>query len=225
MSTTTTPNSRVARKSLASQIDRLDSLLDGLAENLNEAVATAVREAVQQAVQQAVATVVREVLTNATLLRTLQGPAEPVSPSPRTGGRQRTWCSLGDALRPVSAVVRTQIGRAQARLTDLLRQASALLRAQRDQWVSRCWDLWQVLPGLLLLVWRQRQALLLAVGIGSLVGLGCYLAGPLLASLTSGLTCVVLTLAAQALLPWRQLWLGGTHRAADRAEFRSEALA
>ena len=42
------------RKTLASQIDRLDSILDGLAENLNEAVADSVKGAVTVAVQEAV---------------------------------------------------------------------------------------------------------------------------------------------------------------------------
>jgi hypothetical protein len=225
MSTTTIPNSRVPRKSLASQIDRLDSLLDGLAENLNEAVATAVREAVQQAVQQAVETVVREVLTNATLVRTLQGPAEPVSPTPRTGGRRPTSCSLGASLRQVSAIVRTEIGRVQARLTDLLQQTSALLRAQQEQWVARCWGLGQALPGLLLLLWQRRQPLLLAVGIGVVVGLGCYLGGPLLASATGGLSSLVLTLVAWAWLPRRCLQSGVAPRAADGAALRPGALA
>ena len=44
MATTTTNGD--ARKTLASQLDRLDSILDGLSEGLNEAVATAVEGAV-----------------------------------------------------------------------------------------------------------------------------------------------------------------------------------
>src|SRR5262249_44271143 len=85
--TTTTMNSH-ARKSLASQIDRLDSLLDGLSENLNQAVADAVqgavelavRQAVGQAVQEAVQAVLTEVLTNADLLAAVRGilPAAPL---------------------------------------------------------------------------------------------------------------------------------------------------
>ena len=54
MSTTLT-NGR-QRKSLAEQIDRLDSVLDGLADGLNEAVATAVKETVHA--------VLSEVLSN-----------------------------------------------------------------------------------------------------------------------------------------------------------------
>ena len=43
-----------ARKTLASQLDRLDSILDGLSEGLTDAVSSAVREAVGLAVQEAV---------------------------------------------------------------------------------------------------------------------------------------------------------------------------
>jgi hypothetical protein len=59
--TTTTTNGQV-RKTLASQLDRLDSILDGLSDGLNEAVATAVEGAVERAVRQAVGEAVRETL-------------------------------------------------------------------------------------------------------------------------------------------------------------------
>jgi hypothetical protein len=59
--TTTTTNGQV-RKTLASQLDRLDSILDGLSEALNGAVATAVEGAVERAVRQAVGEAVRETL-------------------------------------------------------------------------------------------------------------------------------------------------------------------
>src|SRR5215475_13022717 len=58
---TTTTNGSV-RKTLASQLDRLDSILDGLSEALNGAVATAVEGAVERAVKQAVGEAVRETL-------------------------------------------------------------------------------------------------------------------------------------------------------------------
>ena len=58
MTTATTTNG--VRKTLASQIDRLDSILDGLSEGLNEAVATAVQGAVELAVRQAVGQAVKE---------------------------------------------------------------------------------------------------------------------------------------------------------------------
>src|SRR3954464_7899019 len=48
--TPTHPNGQV-RKTLASQLDRLDAILDTLGEGLNEAVATAVEQAVETAVR------------------------------------------------------------------------------------------------------------------------------------------------------------------------------
>ena len=47
---TTTSNVPAERKSLAGQLDRLDTILDGLADGLNAAVATAVKQAVTSAV-------------------------------------------------------------------------------------------------------------------------------------------------------------------------------
>jgi hypothetical protein len=56
---TTTTNGQ-ERKTLASQLDRLDSILDGLSDALNGAVASAVEGAVERAVRQAVGEAVRE---------------------------------------------------------------------------------------------------------------------------------------------------------------------
>ena len=79
MSTTLT-NGR-QRKSLAEQIDRLDSVLDGLADGFNEAVATAVKETVHA--------VLSEVLSNPELLARLhpvqQEPAARAAGGPGPG--------------------------------------------------------------------------------------------------------------------------------------------
>jgi hypothetical protein len=89
---TTTTNGQV-RRTLASQLDRLDSILDGLSEALNGAVATAVEGAVERAVKQAVGEAVRETLqaviaevaSNPDLVaaaRTLLAPGTSVDVSP-----------------------------------------------------------------------------------------------------------------------------------------------
>src|SRR6516162_8700507 len=87
------------RKTLASQIDRLDSILDGLSEGLDQAVAQAVREAVGLAIQEAVQAVLAEMLTNPALREQLQKAASPVPPPPagRTpeGGRGRLAALCG----------------------------------------------------------------------------------------------------------------------------------
>jgi hypothetical protein len=101
------------RKTLASQLDRLDSILDGLSEGLTDAVASAVREAVGQAVQEAVQAVLAEVLTNPLLREQLQRPAEaesapPDGPADKNGGSKgrlaALCCRVGDKLRSACRV-------------------------------------------------------------------------------------------------------------------------
>jgi hypothetical protein len=64
-SAVTNPNGS-ARKTLASQLDRLDDILTGLSEALNESVSTAV--------EKAVAGVLTEILTNPSFAERLRGP-------------------------------------------------------------------------------------------------------------------------------------------------------
>ena len=105
--TNTTQMNGPARKTLASQLDRLDGVIDGLSEGLNDAVAQAVREAVGLAVQEAVQAVLTEVLTNPALREQLQKAAPPEAPPPGErapaggGGRLAALFSrVGDKLRP-----------------------------------------------------------------------------------------------------------------------------
>src|SRR5947199_8931440 len=88
---TTMTNGQI-RKTLASQLDRLDSILDGLSEGLNEAVATAVQGAVELAVRQAVGqavketlqAVIAEALTNADLIAAFRNVAPAALPPETT---------------------------------------------------------------------------------------------------------------------------------------------
>ena len=52
---------------------------------------------------------------------------------------------------------------------------------------------------------RQARPTLLALGVGATVGTGCYLAGPAIASVVSGLASLTLTWVALALHPIWQL--------------------
>src|SRR3954464_2224610 len=84
------------RKSLASQLDRLDGIRDGRAEGLQQAVAAAVQEAVTAAVREALQAVVAEVLTNPDLLALLRAatpggtapPAHEAAAEPTKARRQ-----------------------------------------------------------------------------------------------------------------------------------------
>jgi hypothetical protein len=71
--TTRTPNNGQPRKTLASQLDRLDGILNGL----DAALSGAVQDAVEQAVKQAVQAVLTEVLTNRELQEHLQQASQP----------------------------------------------------------------------------------------------------------------------------------------------------
>jgi hypothetical protein len=93
-----TTNTNGQRKSLASQIDRLDAMLDGLSDGLNDAVAQAVQGAVALAVKEAVQAVLTEVLTNPAVLAKLQAstpaaqPEQPAdAPTPKGPGRFAAW--------------------------------------------------------------------------------------------------------------------------------------
>jgi hypothetical protein len=99
-----------SRKTLASQLDRLDGILDGL----DAALAGAVQEAVEQAVKQAVQAVLTEVLTNRELQEQLQQAAQPASPPQpppsKKGSPNRLWQATTEAARQTVRKVR-QLGR------------------------------------------------------------------------------------------------------------------
>jgi len=98
------------RKTLASQLDRLDGILDGL----DRALTGAVQDAVEQAVKQAVQAVLTEVLTNRELQEQLQQVSEHPPAPDETHGKQsmvnRLWQATTEGVgRTVQKV--KQLGR------------------------------------------------------------------------------------------------------------------
>src|SRR6516165_7488657 len=69
------------RRTLASQLDRLDTILDALSDGLHQAVTSAVQDAVERAVrealQQTIQGLVSEVLTNPDALALLRATLAP----------------------------------------------------------------------------------------------------------------------------------------------------
>jgi hypothetical protein len=193
--TTTHPNGRVARKTLASEIDRLDSLLEGLAENLNEAVATAVKDTVSQAVREAVNAVIQEVLTNAELLRRLRSKPEPPpepAPAPSQPNRsvqtlRHAWNWTRAAVAQKASAAGRMLGQARSWIGSQLQQSYAALCQRCQQAVSRGTQAWEGATHLLPVLWQCRGPLLLALAVGLVLGVGCYLAGPFVAATVSGL--------------------------------------
>ena len=127
-----------SRKTLASQIDRLDSILDGLSEGLTDAVASAVREVVGLAVREAVQAVLTELLTNPALREQLQKAAPPESappdgPANRSGGGKGRLAALcgrvGDMLRSACRVGARWVRHAARAATLAWRLADDRVRA------------------------------------------------------------------------------------------------
>jgi len=183
------------RKTLASQLDRLDALLDGLAEGLNEAVADAVKAAVGAAAQEALNGVLAEALARqqaapvaAPVAVPMPVPVPAAPPGPTL--RQRLTELLG-GVRAALARVRAACGAGCSRLRG---RAGGLLRAVALR-----------LSGLAPACragYQFRYRLAAAAGVGAAVGVAAWFAGPWLASVAAGLGGSTVALAVQA---W--LWL------------------
>src|SRR5215472_2043253 len=113
MTATTTPRTTSngqPRKTLASQLDRLDGILDGL----DRALAGAVQDAVEQAVKQAVQAVLTEVLTNRELQEQLQQAAQHAPSRDETHGKpsmlNRLWQATTEGVRRTVQTVK-KLGR------------------------------------------------------------------------------------------------------------------
>jgi hypothetical protein len=181
MTATMLPNGKV-RKSLAEQIDRLDTILDGLADGLSGAVADAVRETVGRAVQEAIQAVITELLCNPAILSKLQGAPVTVPPPPpdrtaRVIGRVRAWVSSGW----------TKVRQACTATVQLLFQAASKVQQQAH------------------LAWAFRTPLLVATGAGLATGIVAFLAGPWIAATTASLAGFTTTTAVQVGISLRRM--------------------
>jgi hypothetical protein len=189
--TTTTTNGQI-RKTLASQLDRLDSILDGLSDGLNEAVATAVEGAVERAVKQAVGEAVREtlqavlaeVVTNPDLVaaaRTLLAPGtaadvppeNPTTPPERPRGLFRRACDK----------VQAGMAAAGSACAAVAGQAAGVKAVARAGWG---------------LTKKFKGRVLLASGVGVAAGAATLLAAPWLGVAAASVVGFFSTLAVKA---------------------------
>jgi hypothetical protein len=183
--TTTLPSNGSQRKTLASQLDRLDAILDALSDGLDQAVTLAVtgvvERVVEQAVRQAVQGLVAELLTNPDVLALLRAalapsatatdivptpPPPPIPEQPRLGGfsgwllrRARQACQAAGALA--------------------LRCAAAAREGLR-------------------LLKLYRRPLLVAAGVGTVVAVAACAGGPLVAGPAAWVGGFISTLALRA---------------------------
>jgi hypothetical protein len=187
---TTTTNG--VRKTLASQIDRLDSILDGLSDGLNEAVATAVegavgravevavRQAVGEAVRETLQAVIKEVVTNPDLLaaaRTLLAPGTaadvPADLPERPRGLFRRACDK----------VKAGVAAAGSACAAVAGQAAGVKAVARAAWG---------------LTKKFKGRVLAACGVGLAAGAATLLAAPWLGVLSASVAGFFSTLAVSA---------------------------
>jgi hypothetical protein len=205
--TTTSPNgnatSRTERKSLASQIDRLDEMLTGLSDSLNESVAAAVQGAVRQAVAVAVQAAVREVLTHPDVLESLRATAIPVPATTHPAlSEHGTFARMGQTLKDW---VSSGLAWATSAVSDAWSATKACCAEVKDR-ATRAGDwlrsaVWLVVG----LLYALRKPVLVAAAVGVTVALTSYFAGPVIASALSGLEGMGLTLGTMLVAPW---WRG-----------------
>jgi hypothetical protein len=187
MTTKTETNGQI-RKTLASQLDRLDSILDGLSEGLNEAVATAVQGAVELAVRQAVGQAVKETLQaviaetlhNADLIAAFRNVAPAaLPPEPNQPPREPSKGLLGR----VGDGVKAGLGVASTACGYVVGQAAGVKTVVRAGWQ---------------LAKRFKGRVLAACGVGIAAGAVTLWAGPWLGVVAASVGGFVTSLAIQA---------------------------
>ena len=217
MNPTTNPNGQ--RKSLAFQIDRLDTMLDGLSDGLNDAVAQAVKGAVALAVKEAVQAVLTEVFTNPAVLAKLQAAAQAAqpeqpeqpddAPAPKGPGRFAAWRNwAGAQLQKAGQRCRAGWQRLHDTGVALARRgaravttAATAVREEAARVVATGWLLGNVL---------LRLAAAFGSGVAARVAL--FVTGVIVASSPGDLRALLLAALARAVvwlrrllarLPWR----------------------
>jgi hypothetical protein len=204
-----------SRKSLASQLDRLDATLDGLSAGLNEAIAAAVKEAVTVAVREAVQAVVTEVISNPQLLAQFQ-PAvpptatndnepdwaeiveQPTVSAPARLATMRSW--LNQKMQAIRQTCRSAVIRALGTTIAVAQRAQKACIAVRHSvtdMVSGSWQRFQLMRHRLL-------QLATAVGVGVALATVAYCAQPWLAAAVGGLTGLALAWLIQVGLELRR---------------------
>jgi hypothetical protein len=200
MTNATINNGNAQRKQLSTQLDRLDQILDGLSDALTESVADAVKEVIGQVVSEAVSLAVKEVLSSPELLKAALHKLEPMPfKRPRT---------LKDMLRSAGSFVAQKVkqaaGSVKSKLITSWTWCGEKVRKACNATVGACIGL----PGTMMKIargmWTFRKSCAIALAVGVLAGVASYSAGPLIASIASGLSGAALTVSGMVLVPlWR----------------------
>jgi hypothetical protein len=186
------------KKTLAGQLDRLDTIIDALDEALPGAVADAVQQAVSAAVKQAAEAVLREVLGNPGLLRALNPQATQSSePASKPSSARRAWSWLCGKVVNAGAWLCEKAKQAASGVGSLVRTVCSGARRV-------------VLAVSGLVGWARRHRVKLAVAtvVGLAVGVAGYLGGPAVSSGMLGLAGALSSLVGSTLAPVFRLLSG-----------------
>ena len=193
-------NGNNQRKSLASQLDRLDRILDGLDGALAGAITDAVKDAVSTGVAEAVRATLIEIVSNPQILSLLRGVVPSIV---QPAGQQEAQAPHASEPAPHSAIRRG--------LTSAWRWATAKLCATRHATVLSGR---QVVHGLVRTwrranaVWQLKRPLFVALLIGFVVGTVSYASSPWVGGIVSGVSTTGAVLGMQLALFARRLFTG-----------------
>jgi hypothetical protein len=192
--TVSSSNGQAQRKTLASQLDRLDKILDVLSDGINETVTDVVREAVTVAVKQTLETVVHELLNRPEILKALvpqqPTPVATAMPAEPTKGTSKMATFCGWVLTAITGAWAWMTGKAKV-LPGKVVEIGATIKTKVVGVGSRLWLLGSKAKehGAWLIdnAWAQRGTVVIALGVGLGVGLIAYFAGPVLSATICGL--------------------------------------
>jgi hypothetical protein len=190
------------RKQLSTQLDRLDQILDGLSDALTESVADAVKEVIGQIVSEAVSLAVKEVLSSPELLKAALNKHEPIQrPKRRTlkDLLKSAGSYLGDKAKRTAGAVKSKLITSWTWCCEKVRKCC---KATIGACVNLSGNVMKIACGL----WTFRKTCAIALTVGILAGASSYFAGPVIASIASGLSGAALTVSGMILVPlWRLL--------------------
>jgi hypothetical protein len=183
------------RPTLSEQINRLDTILDSLADNLKEGVALAVREAIASAMKEAFQGGRIDVQNHPELADRLRleaavNPSHVVPFAPPVKA-QGCLVRLADVAKAVNSNIVNRTRRAPARVTQLASSCWKMFAGHLSSGWSCLQVRWQgvrtYLSSHFEMARKIRKPLLIVLGMGSVFGLTCHVAEPIVATAVSGL--------------------------------------
>ncbi|MFO0938652.1 MAG: hypothetical protein U0798_19290 [Gemmataceae bacterium] len=205
------------RKQLSDQLDRLDGILDVLGEGLNSAVADAMKNGTRVAVKEALV----EILTNGEFLAAIRGmlptpTVESTSPAPGNpefGQGHRPiavasgpgfWNRVKAKLAAAGSRTATVVSRIKSRIVESLVATKNAIRNRliriRQTVVNCAVSVTRVVTAsrtLELFIQNVKRLIVIAVGVGVMVGFLSVVAPQLFATFASGLTAALTVMGMQ----------------------------